>query len=93
MKPCKSPGIEAMKAERRPGHCMCCDEELPYKAPNLTGRNRLICGSKGCKKLYQEAYGIDRRERARLERERKRVQALDKEYLAEFREWARGGQP
>ena len=57
-----SKSIEQMKAEREPGHCIGCNKELPKPKPGRKGKPKLDwCGSKGCKRLYQQLYHADYR--------------------------------
>lgn len=51
----KSPVLELMKAERRPGCCEVCDQ--PISAP--VGK-RLLCRDPECKRTYGELWQEDR---------------------------------
>lgn len=46
-----SPLLEEMRAETKPGHCICCDEPLPPRVPGQKKQDTL-CGSRECKRLY-----------------------------------------
>lgn len=58
----RSPGIEALRLETRPGHCICCDGTV---AQPRRGRPRIKCDAPECTKLYQQIYRIDRSARER----------------------------
>lgn len=45
----KSPLLEDMRADTRPGLCICCD--LP-----VHGRRRILCGERACEALYQRIW-------------------------------------
>lgn len=48
----RSPSIEAMRAETRPGRCIGCDKKLPVG-------KRCLCGSVACLRLYQKLWKAD----------------------------------
>jgi hypothetical protein len=52
----RSPTLEAMKADTRPGRCICCDERLPPRV----AKPRIICPTSECASAYQKAYAHDR---------------------------------
>lgn len=58
----RSPTLEAMKADTRPGRCIACDEPLPPRAPRPQngGKRRIICPTAECESAYQKAYAHDR---------------------------------
>jgi hypothetical protein len=58
----KSPGIEALKAEVRPGRCIICDE--PIRPSPSKGKPRYwLCGDADCGRTYRHIHGMDTRAR------------------------------
>lgn len=78
----RSPTIEAMRAETRPGRCICCDEPLLPREPGVKSPKKRMCGAALCLRLYQRLWKADQRAA-----ERERV------YLVEFGRFARGEIP
>ncbi len=65
----RSPEIERLKRERKPGTCIACDGPLPPRKARpqahggvLTGKRRVICRDPECASLYQIIYQLDRRQ-------------------------------
>jgi len=57
----RGPHLRALFEERKQGHCIACDGELPPQ--KVRTRARVLCDSPDCETVYQAAYGRDRRER------------------------------